>query len=461
VKAEVRPVLESAPTAAKPWIERPAGRPQAAPATIHESAVPDVAGPPPAPTPAAATATAARPGAQAPARLYGTGEILSRHVPRVKLGVETVLEAPAVTPSIYVFRDTAKRSPELVRQLGGSDATEQAVAGALNWFVRHQEPDGRWSCKKHGGEEGHDAAATGAAMLCFFGWGAKHNADGPYRKPIAQAVAWVLPRVAGNGNLTGLDQTNMYDQGIGTMALAEAYGVTKDPALREPLQRAVDLIVRAQHRAHGGWRYTPGAAQGDTSVGGWQVMALVSARMAGVNVPDESLRLARKWFDLVGSGPAAGHYSYLNDDRRATPCMTSVGMFCQQLFQVPPHDPRQESAASFLAAAMPDPTRRDYYYWYYGTIALYQHQGPVWEAWNEKMKHLLITSQVKGGEHAGSWEPDCRWTRGRGGRVLSTAFSTLSLEVYYRYLPLYNTSLGAAPKLKSDAAAAPEKSGKQ
>ncbi len=443
-KAEVAPVLKSKEFVATPWAERPGGKPEKAPTEIAESPVPDAESKPPAPSPEPMTGV----GAASAARLYGTGDILSRKTPHLDLGAETVLEAPAVAPSVYVFRDTSKRSPELVRQLGGSDLTERAVNDALDWFSLHQEPDGRWSCERFGGEKGHDTAATGAAMLCFFGWGAKHNAEGPHRETIARAIDWLVKRVTPEGNLTGHGKANMYDQGIGTMALAEAYGLTKDPALREPLQRAVDFIVRAQHKTRGGWRYAPGQSPGDLSVGGWQVMALVSAKMAGAEVPAESLRLARMWLDSVSGGPAAGRYGY-TDGSKPSPPMTAVGMFCQQLFQVPPHDPRQGSSARYLAAAMPDPKRRDYYYWYYGTIALYQHQGPIWEEWNEKMKRLFIDGQVKGGEHAGSWEPDGRWTRGKGGRVIATAFSTLSLEVYYRYLPLYNTSLGTEAKRKA------------
>lgn len=90
--------------------------------------------------------------------------------------------------------------------------------------------------------------------------------------------------------------------------------------------------------------------------------------------------------------------------------------------------------AEYLNTRLPgDP---DFYYWYYGTLCLFQHQGPIWDTWNVRLKQRLMTSQVAGGEQAGSWEPQGP-NGNRMGRVVTTAMATLSLEVYYRYLPLY------------------------
>jgi hypothetical protein len=76
------------------------------------------------------------------------------------------------------------------------------------------------------------------------------------------------------------------------------------------------------------------------------------------------------------------------------------------------------------------------YYWYYATLAMYQHGGKEWDTWNEAIKTQLLANQHTRGELAGSWDPDDVWA-GVGGRVYQTAICTLSLEVYYRYLPLY------------------------
>ena len=271
----------------------------------------------------------------------------------------------------------------MVRAGGGSDDTEQAIALAIEWFKRNQESDGRWSLEKHGGARGHDNAATSFAMLCFFGWNIKHTEPDKqdYHQVMAKAVGWLLGRMGKDGDLTGGADNGMYDQGIATMALAEAYGLTKDPALREPLKRATDFILRAQSEKLGGWRYRPGSRDNDTSVFGWEVMALSSARLAGIEVSDRAFQLAGAWLDQVASGPHKGRYSY-QPGREASPTMTAEGMFCQQLMGVSPTDDRQ-------------------------------------------------------GDDAGAWPDTGQWTKGKGGKIMATAMSALSLEVYYRYLPMY------------------------
>jgi hypothetical protein len=323
---------------------------------------------------------------------------------------------------------------EKIAKLGGSVKTEAAVKRALDWFSRHQEKDGRWDIVKHGGKAGHDIAATSFALLCYYGWGAKHTERGPYQEQVNDAVTWLVGRMKPDGDLSHGAGQGMYDQGVATLALAEAYGLTKDPALREPVERAVAFVVRAQNKQHGGWRYTPGSADGDTSVVGWQVMALASARMAGLDVPEKSFAMAARWLDRVGGGKHGGLYGY--NSKQPKPAMVAEGMFCQQLLGVPPAAPRMGESAAYIKTKPPARGSPDYYYWYYACLSLYQHQGPVWEAWNKEMKKVLLGSQERSGRQAGSWQPGGPHG-GAAGRVVCTAMATLSLEVYYRYLPMY------------------------
>ncbi len=392
----------------------------------------------------------ARPGDAAP-KLLGPGDILTRKSPRLTPAEVPNLEGPADMKSNYMLRQKENRD-RVLKRLGGSDATEEAIGLALDWFTKNQEDDGRWSCEDHGGVGGHDNFATGMAMLCYFGWGAKHTEKGPYQKPLAKAVDWLVGRVGRHGDLTAGTSNGMYDQGVATMALAEAYGLTKDPALFEPLRRATAFIIKAQNKQTGGWRYKSNSKDGDTSVFGWQVMALTSARMAGLRVPEEPFDLSRKWLDKVAGGPRKGRYGYTGPN--PTHPMTAEGMFCQQLMGVRPEHPRMIGGAEYLKTALPDARKTNYYYWYYGALTLFQHQGPIWDMWNEQMKKVFLSTQVRKGGDAGSWPTNGQWTKQKngGGRVMSTGMATLSLEVYYRYLPMYR-SMGPA--------AAPPKSGKK
>ena len=94
---------------------------------------------------------------------------------------------------------------------------------------------------------------------------------------------------AADGNLGGHAATFefMYCHGMAACALSEAYGMTHDARLREPVRRAVDYTLRAQDPVGGGWRYKPGDA-GDTSQLGWQMMTLKSAELAGIPIPERN-----------------------------------------------------------------------------------------------------------------------------------------------------------------------------
>ena len=374
-------------------------------------------------------------------RLVGPGDMVSRKAPRMTIAASTELAAPADKKSNYELRNPLNRN-RVLKRLGGSDETEKAIRLSLDWFTRNQEAEGHWDASKHQGGKGHDNASTGFAMLCYFGWGARHTEKGPYQKPMTKAVQWLIKRVGDDGNLTGGQSQGMYDQGIATMALAEAYGMTKDPALLDPVRRATDFIIRSQNK-EGGWRYTYKSNDSDMSVVGWQVMALTSARMAGLRLPEEPFTMARKYLDSVSSGKSGGKYSYQGKGN-PTPTMTAEAMFCQQIMGVRPTHPRMADSAEMMKINLPQKGRPNYYYWYYGCLSMFQHQGPIWELWNKQMKKSFLEMQIRQGGDAGSWDPKGQWTSGKGGRVMSTAMATLSLEVYYRYLPMYSR-----PKVKS------------
>ncbi len=343
------------------------------------------------------------------------------------------MESPALVVKPYMLREPAVRE-KVIKELGGSEETEGAIKRSMDWISRNQEADGHWSISKHGGQGGHDVAATGLATLCYLGWGATHQKDGPHRDRVTRAIKWLTGKMRPDGDLRG-DGGNMYDHGIASIALAEAYGLTKDPALREPVEKITAFIVRAQNQQTGGWRYQPGDA-GDTSVLGWQVMALKSAEMAGIPVPAKSFELTDRWLDSAAGGPRAGHYGY--QDRNPKPAMVAEAMFARQLLGTPRESPEMQESAEYLKTQMPDPARVSQYFWYYGSLALFQHHGPVWEEWNRRLRPILVSSQSRSGNEAGSWDPHGEWA-GESGRLVTTAMATLSLEVYYRYLPLYGS----------------------
>ena len=164
-------------------------------------------------------------------------------------------------------------------------------------------------------------------------------------------------------------------------------------------------------------------------------MALHSALMAGIEIEEKVFTDAQKWFDHAGGGKHGGMYGYTGPEKNK-PAMVATGMFCRQLDLVAPTEPRMAESAELLKMRQINVRNPDYYYVYYGTLALYQHQGPVWTDWNERLKETLPLLQKKNGSEKGSWDNSAAHAAA-GGRVVSTTLATLSLEVYYRLLPMY------------------------
>lgn len=98
--------------------------------------------------------------------------------------------------------------------------------------------------------------------------------------------------------------------------------------------------------------------------------------------------------------------------------------------------PRMQESSRLIQTNLPTRSTTNYYYWYYGSLAMHQNQGQPWEKWNERVQPILLGNQVRNnGRNDGSWDPVGQWGP-HAGRPVITALATLSLEVYYRYLPL-------------------------
>jgi len=338
---------------------------------------------------------------------------------------------------------------------GATKGSENAVNLGLLWLSTHQLSTGAWRTDNEMARWA-DPGITGLATLAFLGAGHTHR-KGRYRYNVARAIAYIKQEQDTEGCIgrkgpkkrTG----HMYCHGICTLALVEAYAMTKDPLLREPAARAVDFISTSQNST-GGWRYYYNSSDADSSVSGWMVMALRSARLAGIYVPDRTFAGARKFFDSV-TNRERGYTSYMPGLQPSSPALVAVGLLCNQYLGTPADDPYVTLASKAINKFPPkwlDISRRDrmgldnlparqpgansFYFWYYANLALHQRRGDEWDTWHPQVRDTLIKAQVRGGKDEGSWPPLSRWAL-RGGRVYSTAIAILTLEVYYRYAPMY------------------------
>ena len=349
-----------------------------------------------------------------------------------------------------MFRVRQGEAKELVfNAYGGSDASRQAIDRGLSWIERHQFEDGHWSlnkfdqmCKSHPGKcNGHgtvnsDVAATGFALLPVLGDGHTHR-SGKYQAMVERGLNWLLSHQKTDGDLTFGNEgsSHMYSHAIATIALCEAYGMSQDEKLREPVQRAVAFIVAAQHKSLGGWRYHP-HKESDTSVVGWQVMALKSAQMAGLEVPKSCFDLVTKWLNKVeAKGTKRGQYGYTNPSPKLT--MTAEAMLCREYLGTRHDDVSLLMSANHLLKHLPVAKKDDSYYWYYGTQAMFHLQGDYWKQWNDAMRDMLVETQRKDGVLSGTWDIRDNWEKS-GGRIYATSLRMLMLEAPSRHLPLYH-----------------------
>jgi len=335
------------------------------------------------------------------------------------------------------------RSPQwrarLAAARGGTPASENAVELGLAWLAAHQWADGGWRFDHSGGpcrgmcrNPGNVASTTGAtglALLAFLGAGYTHR-DGPYKDHVQRGLYYLGERMLITPHGGDLQEGTMYAHGIATLALCEAYAMTQDTALRPTAQQAVDFIVYAQH-PQGGWRYVPGQP-GDTTVFGWQIMALKSARLAGLEVPSPVIENAMRFLDSVQSHAGAA-YGYLKPGNEPSP--TAIGLLSRMYYGWQRNDPRLEKGVGILESL--GPSAHDMYFNYYATQVLHHYHGPGWEKWNSRLRDYLVTTQAVDGHERGSWFFADRHGS-LGGRHYTTCMCIMILEVYYRHMPLYD-----------------------
>lgn len=346
----------------------------------------------------------------------------------------------------------------LLAREGGSPGTESAILAALRWLRSHQDKDGKWdqdgfeSCCKDGkcggkGTGQFDVAVTGLALLAYMGSG-NTNRVGKFKKTVRRGLDWLRKQQQADGSLGSERKVEswVYNHAIGTLALCEAYAVSRDYRFKDAAQKAVDYILKAQNPALG-WRYKPKSGRSDSSVTGWMVLALKAAKDAKLKVEQSAFDGAINWFDKATDARGKCGYMYpgdpgsvikdINMHYAMQPTMTGVSVFCRLLCGQARLEAKIPHGVDILMANLPEwdkPkfTRVDPYYWFWATNAVFQYGGKNWDKWNKALKMALLENQRAGGCANGSWDPDGKWGM-VGGRVCTTALAALTLEVYYRY----------------------------
>jgi hypothetical protein len=383
-----------------------------------------------------------------------------------------------------IYRQRVDHDVKKVQELGGSQQSEDAVGMGLDWLARHQATDdGHWApdclqlrpggCCEGGqpcdqGREAYPMAQTGLALLAFQAGGHFDFNENKYSANVARGLDWLVknqnpegalctnvPNDVNGTNVPNLPRSKsrvgpramrffsrdsrnfMYEHGIATFALAEACAIAK-AANREAnahyltaARKGVEFIEAQQH-TDGGWRYSNSKDEpSDSSVSGWQVLALKTAKEAGIRVEPHTIARVEAFFKSLEQ-PGTGRTKYTHF-QVGSDAMTGVGMLVHEFLLKKPDSPLVHQGAEHLAAsAQGNGVRDDYYAIYNCTLAMFMAGGKSWETWNAVAREKLLQWQLKQGCLRGSWTPG-DGMGAQGGRICCTAWAVLSLEVYYRF----------------------------
>jgi hypothetical protein len=351
-----------------------------------------------------------------------------------------------------------KRGAEYTLYVGGppkppatAKEVKQALGKALDFLASKQQTDGSWSRY----EEGN----TGLCLMAFVG---AMCVGKDYSPNIRAATNYLksqyrpssdYPQGSEDADCYGgrLGEGDMYQHAIATLALAEALVALNDDSLEPIVQDAISLIIRSQNtdrkpetlggpirsdsRHHGGWRYEPESTDSDISVTGWQILALRAAVNAGFSVPDHTFPAAAGFVRSL-QGKDDGSFLYDAPEEEGDSCARAgMGALSLQLCGLP-QDPAIQPALRFMQDFAPrwnTEGRGDgyaFYYWYYGTRAMYLSGGDNWRIWKDWICRFLVDHQ----DQDGSW----RGTRKEEELdIYRVALGALMLEFCCGHVPMY------------------------
>lgn len=304
-----------------------------------------------------------------------------------------------------------------------SPETERAIDKALDYIAANQNEDGSF-----GGT--FKSACTALSLMSFMVKG--HFPDrGPHGETLTNALNYLLIVSEEQNGYLGGRRSGMYEHGLATLALSEVWGESDDDRVKDALKKAVNVIFEAQHSS-GGWRYDPRPRDHDLSVTVMQVVALTSAKEAGILVPDTVIDKALKYV-LACQHPFEGGFAY-QPGRGGQPEFARSAAGVMSLMMCGERD-SVDTKRGLDYLLNYDPKRRfdsaKFYYYahYYAIQVMYQTGGDTYRSWYAQIRQRLLQRQRNDGSFAGG-QPNT-------SAVYATSMSVLILGVPYRYLPIY------------------------
>jgi hypothetical protein len=378
-----------------------------------------------------------------PAETKATGESKKHLTDRIKsIQDRATARISRLQPGSYYGRNV-EDLVLLLREGGGNMQSEEAVERGLDWLVQHQAKNGGWAtdafhvhgkCECGDVGEKHDIAATAFGLLPFLGAGETYP-ESKYNATVVKGLDYLLRKQSPEkGNFSD----NAYENGLATIAVCEAYGLSRNPRLKRSAQAAVNYIVAAQF-TDGSWGYAANT-KGDLSVTGWQFSALKTAYYAHLKVPDATFTQVGRFLDAVTDPNGLG-YGYNSPSYGLA--TSATGFLCREYLGWTSRRPELAKGVDQMALPQNFVTKEapNIYFLFYATNVMHHFGGKNWETWNPKARDLLIELQDQGldpnhSHQKGSWSPLGDAYAKQGGRLMFTSLSLLTLEVYYYSVPL-------------------------
>lgn len=374
-------------------------------------------------------------------------------VPESPVGTQPLKQPRSTAPAApktppYQQRTEAGRKAMLAKY-GGSVGSESAVGLALEWLAKRQRTDGSWDFADVGpctqpGRISNPIGGTAYALLPFLAAGQTHR-QGNYRKQIQAGLAYLTSvgvSVPAGYDLRGVVNRRdddpepnyaYYVHGAATLALCEAWGMSRDRTLKPACEGAVRFLINSQDPRGGGWRYNP-RQPGSTSCTAIQVMALKAAERAGIPVPPATWQGVSFYLDSV-SVDREGRYGYEAQKKAFDISVTSMALLSRMYSGWQRDDGDLHKGIALIDRKGP---YDNLYYCYFASQVMKNWGGPEWSRWNERLRDDLVAWQDREGDSTGSWSPrDRSDTSVSGGRLLTTCLAALTLQVYYRNQPLF------------------------
>ncbi len=325
------------------------------------------------------------------------------------------------------------------------DQVDTAINRAINFLISRQHRTGAIT------DRTHDTTMTALSMMAMAAVGHQPTDPTPYGRAMRKGLEFILreDRQHSSGYFGLADRSKMYGHGIITLTLAEMLGmgldIEQDKLIRLRLKKAINLILQSQrvyksYRFRGGWRYTPTARDADLSITIWQLMALRSAKNAGLDIPAKSIEdavayLKRSYYSrLHPDGTPVNKVSAFAYQPGGGPeyAMAAAGLLAMQVCGEY-KSPLAKGAADWLSKRPPQWYQRWFFYGtYYYAQGMYQRGGEHAKTARTIVQSMLLKYQ----QRDGSWFAGNSSERSYG-RVYATSLGVLSLAVKYHYLPIY------------------------